>query len=526
MEAGDVDNCKYVNILGKKLRVIQCTLNCMTQEAAVVTPSTNSQAQEENDDMDDASKEAFLRQMSTTNEPDVDIYTASGSNSNTVPSNNKKTPQQNNENLSQENRNREEEVDSGNEEGPEDANEGVDGVSSSTNEAITSEEELEATDVEDAVNLALTIDEDLPQFVFDYEVETEEFNSGPQEVMGAALSVPDSNNLSEATAANPKENTMHEPAEAEEENTTRPDDMALAPAPSQDETVGQSFPSELDQMPTDALVSLSSKLDILAYAKSEWKGTTFTAKCLRRGYKQLVKETGCRYMRQVRGDNYCALRATAFQILSQNVDILNSYPNWDRELLDLPETLQKMYKCSWLKQWTFAGRLPSNDNNRFQVMHDCLSFLVEQKKLSAAMAKEDDRQAHFSALFNSGSVAEIKLFEALKLLMLKAALELHTANESGKEVPVFAWLLFARDTSEDPKNLMLNHLNPAGKTGGLEQVEMCLLGQALEVTIRVIRPSNVNQEDFITHYPDHMIDRWQKIDLIAEDDRHYNLTVK
>ena len=55
---------------------------------------------------------------------------------------------------------------------------------------------------------------------------------------------------------------------------------------------------------------------------------------------------------------------------------------------------------------------------------------------------------------------------------------------------------------------------------------MYLLGQALEVTLRVFRPSSVEQEDFVSHYPDHMIEMWEKIDLIAEDDRHYNVLVK
>ena len=59
----------------------------------------------------------------------------------------------------------------------------------------------------------------------------------------------------------------------------------------------------------------------------------------------------------------------------------------------------------------------------------------------------------------------------------------------------------------------------------IPQVEMCLLGQALETTIRVCRPRNVEQEDFLTHYPDHMIEQWDCVNLIAEDDRHYNIAV-
>ena len=37
-------------------------------------------------------------------------------------------------------------------------------------------------------------------------------------------------------------------------------------------------------------------------------------------------------------------------------------------------------------------------------------------------------------------------------------------------VPLFAMLLFARDTSSTPRELMANHLNHVGDSGGLEQV--------------------------------------------------------
>uniref|UniRef100_H2YYF2 Uncharacterized protein n=1 Tax=Ciona savignyi TaxID=51511 RepID=H2YYF2_CIOSA len=273
---------------------------------------------------------------------------------------------------------------------------------------------------------------------------------------------------------------------------------------------------------TDVMrVSLSEKFLIVDYAKSEWKGTTYTAECVRKGYAKIITAIGCSYMRQVRGDNYCALRATVFQILTQSLPILQSVD----ELTRLPDRLQEEYNCSWLKHWTFANRLPSDVNNKFEVMRSCLEFFTEQLNASHAIDNKDDREAHFLALFNSGSNAEIKLFEAVKLIMLESAVKLYADNCKGIEVPVFVWLLFARDTSSDPESLMINHLNSVGNSGGLEQVEMFLLGQALELTIRVVRPSNVFQEDFITHYPDHMIDKWPKTNLIAEDDRHYNVLV-
>ena len=41
---------------------------------------------------------------------------------------------------------------------------------------------------------------------------------------------------------------------------------------------------------------------------------------------------------------------------------------------------------------------------------------------------------------------------------------------SGRNTPVFAWLLFARDTSETPEGLFRNHINVVGDSAGLEQV--------------------------------------------------------
>jgi ubiquitin thioesterase otulin len=42
--------------------------------------------------------------------------------------------------------------------------------------------------------------------------------------------------------------------------------------------------------------------------------------------------------------------------------------------------------------------------------------------------------------------------------------------EQGNDVPVFAWLMFARDTSENMSSFVRNHLNQVGDSGGLEQV--------------------------------------------------------
>ena len=65
---------------------------------------------------------------------------------------------------------------------------------------------------------------------------------------------------------------------------------------------------------------------------------------------------------------------------------------------------------------------------------------------------------------------EFKILEATKLLMFDVAVQLHRRMNSGKDVPIFAMLLFARDSSDSPRGLLTNHLNRTGDTGGLEQV--------------------------------------------------------
>lgn len=84
-----------------------------------------------------------------------------------------------------------------------------------------------------------------------------------------------------------------------------------------------------------------------------------------------------------------------------------------------------------------------------------------------------ERQAACDELFRSEE-DEYKLYEAVKFLMLSTAIQLYEDSEQGKEVPVFSWLLFARDTSSNPSQLMENHLNQLGHTGGLEQVSTIL----------------------------------------------------
>lgn len=59
----------------------------------------------------------------------------------------------------------------------------------------------------------------------------------------------------------------------------------------------------------------------------------------------------------------------------------------------------------------------------------------------------------------------------------------------------------------------------------LVQVEMFLLGYALQCTIQVYRLYKADTEEFVTYYPDDHKDEWPSVCLVTEDDRHYNVPV-
>ncbi len=81
-----------------------------------------------------------------------------------------------------------------------------------------------------------------------------------------------------------------------------------------------------------------------------------------------------------------------------------------------------------------------------------------------------DRESALANMLNADPWLDARLCEAAKLLMLVGALELRNAADQGAPLPLFAELLFARDTSSTPSDLMNNHLKNVGDTAGLEQV--------------------------------------------------------
>ncbi|XP_051970395.1 uncharacterized protein LOC127634761 [Xyrauchen texanus] len=267
--------------------------------------------------------------------------------------------------------------------------------------------------------------------------------------------------------------------------------------------------------------SLAQAVDILAYSEREWKGNTAKSALVRKGYNEMSRSFSS--LRQVRGDNYCALRATLYQVLVTSTKM----PTWlqDEGFLLLPEMIEAREHL--IGEWVFPLECNRGSEKQDSVerMKNYLELLKKKWQAAAAAEIPEEKQSVCEHVFQGGE-EEYGLLEALKFLMLAKAIELHHNMVSDQEVPVFCWLLFARDTSENPQTLLTNHLSQIGFTGGVEQVEMFLLGYALQHTIQVFRLYMTDTEEFVTHYPDDHKQEWPCVCIVTEDDRHYNVPVR
>ncbi|XP_010883843.2 uncharacterized protein LOC105019388 isoform X1 [Esox lucius] len=263
--------------------------------------------------------------------------------------------------------------------------------------------------------------------------------------------------------------------------------------------------------------SLDPMVDIRSYGEREWKGSTAKSALIRKGYTELSQRFGC--LRRVRGDNYCALRATLFQVLSTS----SQPPAWLKEepIFTWLEDLEEQ-----LGEWTFPSgcRQGEGSEDSVQQLKRYVKLLRNRWEEAVGCSGAEERQRLCEHVFRGGE-EELGMLEALKVLMLARASELHAAMQGGGDVPVFCWLLFARDSSDRPRAFLSNHLSKVGFSGGLEQVEMFLLGYTLRYTIRVYRLYMTDTEEFVTYYPDDHKEDWPSVCLVTEDDRHYNVPV-
>ncbi|KAF5904094.1 ubiquitin thioesterase otulin isoform X2, partial [Clarias magur] len=203
--------------------------------------------------------------------------------------------------------------------------------------------------------------------------------------------------------------------------------------------------------------SVSAPEDLLSYSHREWKGNTAKSHLIRKGYEAVAQKFEA--LRIVRGDNYCALRAALFQLFNKS----NKLSNWlqDAEIVEL-QCVQDL-----VEDWRFP--FPRRDDGgAVKQLEYCLKLLKARWQEAVECQSPEERESFCQELFVGGR-EEYELLEALKFLMLKTVIQLHSDMKKGSSVPEFCWLLFARDTSKCPRSFLTNHLRHVGFSGGLEQ---------------------------------------------------------
>ncbi|XP_069997788.1 uncharacterized protein [Penaeus vannamei] len=264
-------------------------------------------------------------------------------------------------------------------------------------------------------------------------------------------------------------------------------------------------------------VAVGQRIEVARYASQEWRGNTAKAHTIKQGYSAIPVELNYHYLRRVRGDNYCGVRAALYQILSQGLPVPSGHATHTRLAAELNQG------STWLRDWSFGHRLSFSKEQVLNGFWECLDAL---DSMVLSLKGCENRECVVLSRLNSDPLLDVKLCEAVKLHMLATALDLHIGNNNGDNVPLFSMIMFARHTSLTPRDFVKNHLNLVGDTAGLEQIEMFLMGHTLGVTLQVVRPACYGKDDFICYYPDANIGVWPEVTLVAEDDRHYNVLIK
>ncbi|NXX37969.1 F105A thioesterase, partial [Tricholaema leucomelas] len=214
-------------------------------------------------------------------------------------------------------------------------------------------------------------------------------------------------------------------------------------------------------------LSVLTEVDLLGYSAREWKGETKQAKHMREAYEELFWSCHIKYLRQVRKDNYCVLRAVLFQIFSKGIP----FPSWmkERDILKLPEKLLYSQGCNWIQQYSFGPERYTGPN-AFGKLRKCMEALKANWAEISATKDSEERGNLCNSLFSDES-KERKLYEAVKFMMLYEVVEAYERIKTrGEPVHHLFSVLLARDSSSDPLSFMMNHLNSIGDSICLDQV--------------------------------------------------------
>ncbi|KAI6661939.1 hypothetical protein LOD99_9707 [Oopsacas minuta] len=269
--------------------------------------------------------------------------------------------------------------------------------------------------------------------------------------------------------------------------------------------------------------SVDSPITFSDYIAREWIGTSDNAKRVRNGYHEL-EMMDYTHLMSIRGDNYCAVRSTLFQTFCvRDFNVCSFLANMKPPIEARQIVAPMMEKYPFLSKWSFANK-PSfqklgETKDVLEMCIDNLAFEVDHVRGWEPI----NRMIYiYSKLNTQKEIFDFSLMEALKFYMFIELAKYWEIYSQGGEVPESMFFLFIREDSMNLEDFLVNHLNHVGDSGGLEMVEMFLLGFTLDLQIKVARISSFGKEDFLTYYPQGEYPPERIISISAEDDRHYN----
>ncbi|XP_077549515.1 uncharacterized protein LOC144162747 isoform X3 [Haemaphysalis longicornis] len=219
-----------------------------------------------------------------------------------------------------------------------------------------------------------------------------------------------------------------------------------------------------------------------------------------------------RSLRRVRNDGYAAIRAAGFQILATGGSILAG----QRGANGVYQRFHDSESKPWLEKWTFHRRLRYTQS--LQGFWDCLSSLQDLEDQLRVTANPESLLA---SRLNADPVLDAKVVEAIKIVMLKSALELLAAQrDSDAPCPMFATVLFSQVPSTSPEGHLADRISRLGRDRPVPEAELYLLGYALATTLTIVRPGRTGSDDYVCRYPEWQLGSWPE-SVLVENDGHY-----
>lgn len=234
----------------------------------------------------------------------------------------------------------------------------------------------------------------------------------------------------------------------------------------------------------------------------------------KQGYRQILRLWKRSCVRPVRADMYSSLRAVLFQAMLKQLPILSGAKTLDYCYQQLSQYIACTHR--YMNEWNFANRLPFAKGSVQMKLAECLHALFEQVAAVSLMPSEACREDYLVALFNHNPDTDLRLLEAVKVLMMLRAVSLYEDFTSGRAVASYVWQLFTRDSSRSIEQLFMNHINSIGDTTRLSQAELSLLGHTLGLRIQVARPYCTEVDEMLVTHPDEGADRYDTVQIIEE----------